>query len=200
MLVAAGAAGLLLAPAGAQASSFSQLYQDYGSSGSIQACRYSAGDLRSTLGSIPPDVQAYDPGFGDAVNNALGSGCGSSGGAAPSPTAAAAPVPSGPTPQQLVRADRKRARHTTKDGSPKPVVPRKAVLPTAAPAFDSAPQTPPAVIALAAALGLLVLTGGGLALGRYFGWSPAGAHPGGRRGPGRRAADALAGLRDRIRR
>src|SRR5437867_5511587 len=131
VIVVAGTAALVgfASPAPAVGgSSFSQLYQDYGSDGQIQNCDYSKGDLRNTAANIPPDVQAYDPGFSDSLNQALAAGCG--GGSSPSTAAAPPPPPApGPTPAEIVKTDRKRVKHVAFDGSPKPSAPAKLPLP-----------------------------------------------------------------------
>jgi hypothetical protein len=199
LLVAAALLCALAAPGPAVAGTFSKLYQDYGNDGHIQDCTYSSGQLRNAAGNIPPDVQAYDPGFGDEVNRSLGAGCGGS--APTTATAVTPPAPPGPSPTQLRKADRKRTKHVAVDGSPKPVLVAKPVLPTSAPVLDSNQRVPFALLAMAAALGVLILTGGGMALGRYLGWDLARASgPAGRRGLRGRAGDALADLRDRFRR
>lgn len=66
---ALSASALLLFAATAQAS-FGELYREYRLTG-IAPCAHSEPELREALTSIPPDVQAYDPGFADAVNLAL---------------------------------------------------------------------------------------------------------------------------------
>jgi hypothetical protein len=50
---------------------FSGLYGEYRDFGLVDGCAHPEADLRQALEDIPPDIRAYDPGFGDALGGAL---------------------------------------------------------------------------------------------------------------------------------
>lgn len=79
LLMTFAVAACLVGAAPASAQSGSQgIYDEYLQTGLIAGCNHTAGDLQAALTTIPADVQAYDPGFSDALNGALdrrASGC-----------------------------------------------------------------------------------------------------------------------------
>ena len=55
-----------------------EIYTDYRQTGLVNGCQRSPAELREALTSIPADIQAYDPGYAEALNAALaerGAGC-----------------------------------------------------------------------------------------------------------------------------
>ncbi len=60
--------GILADPVGAVSDS---IYQEYLETGSISGCVHSEAELQTALTSVPADIQAYDPGFPQALNLAL---------------------------------------------------------------------------------------------------------------------------------
>lgn len=67
---------------------------DYRRNGSIDACKYSDGQLKQGLKNLPPDVEQYAPGLADQLNGGR-EGC-SSGGANNRKQSEAVPGPSAP--------------------------------------------------------------------------------------------------------
>jgi hypothetical protein len=99
------------------APSFRALYDEYLRSGLVSGCAHSEAELQAALTSIPADVEAYDPGFSDALNAALenrAAGC-----------AAAAPAPPA------------RKGQTAADGSPGPARVRAPLTPAPEPSGPS---------------------------------------------------------------
>ena len=68
LLLAAALCGWAAAPAGAQ---LGEIYETYREQGIVNGCDHPPEELRDALASIPADIQAYDPGFGEALNAAL---------------------------------------------------------------------------------------------------------------------------------
>ena len=80
----------LAMPAAAMADDFQQMFGDYRADGQLNGC-YTPQELQNAAGQIPPDVEQYAPGFGNALAGAQ-SGCR----AAPAPTPEAAEEPAAP--------------------------------------------------------------------------------------------------------
>jgi hypothetical protein len=172
-------AALLLAPAGAGAQP-ERLYNDYRADGAINACAYSADSLSAALGDIPADVRAYDPGFAEALNLALDQHVGGCSQPQPSDEEAGAGVVVG------------------SDGSPGPANPR----PVRAESGAEEPGLPFALVATIALLGAAVALAAMLGLGRYLGRDvgrPFARLDGATRRAGRRLADGIWALRERVR-
>ncbi len=143
LLAALLAAGPAAATAQQPRAGFQRLYDEYRRSGVIGGCSYREADLRAALAGIPADVEAYEPGFADALNVGLeqhAAGC-----------ARGPPEPAEPATATIVAAD----------GSPGP-----AIAPARAPigAAEADTSMPIPLIALAALAGLALLLGGALAL------------------------------------
>jgi hypothetical protein len=113
---------LVVALPGTAAADVLDLYGDYRRIGSVEGCDHSAAELRAALGDVPADINAYDPGFVDALNKALdrrAAGC------------AGAAQADRPSPAAV----------TAEDGSPGPANPRHRLRPVPGPAPDRAPLT-----------------------------------------------------------
>jgi len=196
-LVAALALTLLAAPA-AHADTFDKLYADYQKDGAIDACRYSAAELKKAKSQVPSDIEAYAPDFPDALDAATekraGNGCAAATTTATT-TAAAAPATTTPTAAAGAGAATTDPAATTADpaaAAPAPTTtPAPAADPTADPAAadgaiaksaasdESSDAGAPAVVILLAIVGGLLALGGLLyAAARWFAWDPAWARSG----------------------
>ena len=153
----AGLVVALVAPA-SSAASLGGIYGNYTTNGSIDGCKYSAGDLQNALGSVPTDIQQYDPGFVNALNKALAqrsNGCSSGGTQAVSGSSKSSPG----------------GRTTAADGSPKPPgLARGSLAANRSVSPDSG--LPPVVALLAGLVGLILAGGAAIAFVRRFGWPP----------------------------
>jgi hypothetical protein len=105
---------------GAAAAEVLDLYGDYRRTGSVEGCDHSAAELRAALGDVPADINAYDPGFVDALNLALDRRAAGCAGAAQAGRLLSAAV-------------------TAEDGSPGPASPRHRLRPVPGSAPDRAP-------------------------------------------------------------
>ena len=166
----------LALPAGASADDFQRIWGDYRADGQLNGC-YRPEELHNAGSQIPPDIEQYAPGFGNALSTAQ-SRCS----AAPAPqegTAeegeqAAAPVSAG-TPGAAAPPD------VTKKAVREPPAP-KAVAPPAVgnlpdPTLDTASavvrsETPGALIALLVAAGVAVAFALAWTIAWLMGWSP----------------------------
>jgi hypothetical protein len=179
LIPALAVAALLVAP-GTAAAQFERLYNEYKETGGrIDACAYSADELAAALGEIPADVRAYDPGFADALNQALDEQVGGCGQA-----------------QQRETPDEGGGTVVAEDGSPGPADPRPVRLAGGA----EEPGFPLALAAAMAVAAALLGLGCGLALARYHRWRPAAGsrRAGGARRLGERLSDSFWVLRDRF--
>ena len=163
----------LALPAGASAAGFDEIFGDYRGDGDLDGC-YSPGELYSAGQQIPPDIEQYAPGFGNALS--ASSGCAPGGAPQPSEEEPPAPVSSGgsgpaPPPDVTKKA-------VTEPPAPKPVErPIADILPR--PALDTATavvrsDTPGALIALLIAAGVAVALALAWALAWFMGWSTEG--------------------------
>jgi hypothetical protein len=162
---------LLAFPAGATADDFQQIFGDYKDDGQINDC-YRPDQLHNAGRAIPPDIEQYAPGFGDALSSAQ-SRCGSS---QPSsgPDEEEPPLISAGTPGPGVDIEKKKA--VGEPPAPKvsaPPVPTDLLAPHLAPAGASvSSDTPGALIALLVAAGIAVLLALGWTIAWFMGWSP----------------------------
>ena len=121
------------------------LYAEYRQTGQIQGCGHTRDELLNALDDIPADIAAYDPGFADALGDALAQRAGGCGAVPPSQGALL-----------FVGGDA-----TATDGSPGPVPAFVGELPAASAAAPGR-ATPILLIgtaALAALLSLAVVVG-----------------------------------------
>ena len=165
----------LALPAGAAADDFQRIFGDYKADGQLDGC-YAPDQIHNAGQQIPPDIEQYAPGFGDALSSAQ-SQCGG-GSPQPStddepakPTLASAGTPGGPDAAGI-----KRKKAVREPPAPKLVTPAVATdlaAPTLVPAgatVDS--DTPGALIALLVAAGIAVLLAIGWTIAWFMGWSP----------------------------
>jgi hypothetical protein len=98
MRVAVAAALFLALAAPASANQFQTLFNDFKGDGSINPCRYSAGELQKGASQVPPDIEQYAPSFADqlAAARQRSGGCGGSGSAPTERAAAAQPKAGSP--------------------------------------------------------------------------------------------------------
>jgi hypothetical protein len=160
----------LAIPASASASDFQQIFGDYKSDGQLDGC-YSPDQLHNAGQGIPPDIEQYAPGFGDALSTAQ-TRCGGSTPAEPEEADDNQPLVSAGTPGPGVKK---------KKTVPEPPAPKAAPIavdtdlaaPSLTPATASvSSDTPGALIALLVAAGIAVLLALGWTLAWFMGWSP----------------------------
>ena len=159
------------APAGADSNDFRQIFDDYKSDGRLNDC-YRPDQLHNAGREIPPDIEQYAPGFGDALAGAQ-VGCNYGG-----PPAAAEdaddPVSAGiASPPETP----KKKKTVPAPPAPEPAasaVPTSLADPRLVPGSASAAagKTPGALIALLIAAGLAVVLALGWTLAWFMGWSP----------------------------
>src|SRR3954471_19088019 len=98
VLLAVLATGLLAPPA-APANTFDTIFKAYQRTGKVDACKYSASDLKKALGQVPNDIEQYAPDFPAALQAAAekraSGGCDKA--AAPAATTGAAAPPAATT-------------------------------------------------------------------------------------------------------
>ncbi len=162
---------VLALPAGAMADDFQRIFGDYKSDGRIDGC-YQPHQIHNAGQAIPPDIEQYAPGFGDALSGA-NSRCGGAPPAAEPEEEDPALVSAGtPGPGAGV----KKKRTVTEPPAPRaePIaVPADLAAPTLTPAAASvSSDTPGALIALLVAAGIAVLLALGWTLAWFMGWSP----------------------------
>ena len=166
------AAGLAF-PAAASASDFQQIFGDYKSDGQLDGC-YSPDQLHNAGQGIPPDIEQYAPGFGDALATAQGR-CGSGSAPADEPEEEqSAPISAGTPGPGVPGVERKKTVREPPAPKAAPVVVRTDLLaPTLTPAAASvSSSTPGALIALLVAAGIAVLLALAWTLAWFMGWSP----------------------------
>ena len=165
----------LALPAGAFAQDdFQRIFGDYKDDGQINGC-YRPHEIHNAGQGIPPDIEQYAPGFGDALATAqvqCGSGQVPSSGDAEEE--ASPPVISAGTPGGGAQVAKKRA--VREPPAPKVVqvaVPEELAAPRIAPAAAAvAGDTPGPLVALLIAAGLAVVLALGWAIAWFMGWSP----------------------------
>jgi hypothetical protein len=159
-------------PAGAMADDFQQIFGDYKSDGQINGC-YRPDQIHNAGRDIPPDIEQYAPGFGDALSSA-GTRCGS--GAVPDSepdeepalVSAGTPGPGGPDIER-----KKAVREPPAPRVAPPPVPTELVAPQLSPAAASvSSDTPGALIALLVAAGIAVALAFAWTVAWFMGWSP----------------------------
>jgi hypothetical protein len=158
-------------PAGAMADDFQQIFGDYKSDGQINGC-YRPDQIHNAGRDIPPDIEQYAPGFGDALSSA-GTRCGS--GAVPDsePDEEPALVSAGTGPGGPDIERKKAVREPPAPRVAPPPVPTELVAPQLSPAAASvSSDTPGALIALLVAAGIAVALAFAWTVAWFMGWSP----------------------------
>lgn len=156
--------------AGAASSDFQQIFQDYKSDGRLNNC-YRPDQLHNAGRQIPPDIEQYAPGFGDALAGAQ-VGCNYGGPpAAAEDEDAQAPVSAAGAGPDIPGAKKKTVRE--------PPAPEAAASPVPASLADArlatatvSGETPGALIALLVTAGLAVALALAWTLAWFMGWSP----------------------------
>ena len=160
----------LALPAGAAAQSdFQRIFDDYKSDGQIDDC-YPPSQIHNAGRDIPPDIEQYAPGFGDALSSAQ-LGCGSGQSPAAEPEDDDEPLVSAGTPARGVEK-KKAVREPPAPNVAVPVATDLAaprVVPSAASVSN---ETPGALIALLIAAGIAVVIALAWTLAWFMGWSP----------------------------
>jgi hypothetical protein len=158
-------------PALAMADDFQQIFGDYKSDGQINGC-YRPDQIHNAGRDIPPDIEQYAPGFGDALSSA-GTRCGS--GAVPEsePDEEPALVSAGTGPGGPDIEREKAVREPPAPRVAPPPVPTELVAPQLSPAAASvSSDTPGALIALLVAAGIAVALAFAWTVAWFMGWSP----------------------------
>ena len=147
------------------ADDFQQIFGDYKDNGQINGC-YRPDQLHNAGRNIPPDVEQYAPGFGDALSSA-GVNCSS---AAPS----APEEPKEPLISAGKSPDIEKKKAVREPPAPAtPSVSTDIAAPNLAPAAASVSRdTPGALIALLVAAGIAVVLALAWTLAWFMGWSP----------------------------
>jgi hypothetical protein len=160
-------------PAGAVANDFQEIFGDYKADGQLDGC-YRPDQIHNAGQGIPPDIEQYAPGFGDALSTAQ-TRCGSSQAPAEAEEPDEPALVSAGTPGRGV-PDIKRKKTVREPPAPKVapvVVSNELAAPRLAPAAAAVSgDTPGALIALLVAAGLAVALALAWTLAWFMGWSP----------------------------
>jgi len=150
------------------ADDFQRIFGDYKDDGRIDGC-YQPDQIHNAGQQIPPDIEQYAPGFGDALAGAQGR-CGPAAPPASEPEEEPALVSAGGRNGPDV--EKKKAVREPPAPKLAPASPELAA-PRLAPATASvSSETPGALIALLVAAGLAVALAVAWALAWFMGWSP----------------------------
>ena len=162
----------LVFPASAMADDFQQVFGDYKDNGQINGC-YRPEQIHNAGSNIPPDIEQYAPGFGDALATAQ-TRCGSSPAPADEPEEEPALVSAGtPGPGAPEIEKKKAVREPPAPKVAPPPVPTELAAPHLAAASASvSSDTPGPLIALLVAAGIAVALALGWTLAWFMGWSP----------------------------
>jgi hypothetical protein len=168
----------LLAPA-AHADAFDRVFSEYQSTGRVDPCAHSEGDLEQARDDVPNDIEAYAPDFPNALDAAIearaGGACdqaaatpGDNGGAAgPTATTPGVTPPTEPeAPGATVTPE------PTPAATPAPSVSDQAIARTAQAQRTSEAGTPAPVVALGVLGALLALGGLAYGLAHWLAWDP----------------------------
>jgi len=159
-------------PAGAMAGDFQQIFGDYKDDGQINGC-YRPDQLHNAGQDIPPDIEQYAPGFGDALSSAQ-TRCGAS--QAPDEPEEEEPALVSAGTRGPGDPDVEPKKAVREPPAPKvatPPLPKELAAPNLAPAAASvSSDTPGALVALLVAAGIAVVLALAWALAWFMGWSP----------------------------
>jgi hypothetical protein len=163
----------LCAPAGAAASDFQQIFGDYKADGRLNGC-YRPEQIHNAGREIPPDIEQYAPGFGDALAAAQTRCAAGVSPSAPDDSEPAAPISAGTPGPGLPGVEMKKAvREPPAPETAASPVPAGLADPRLAPATAGvAGETPGALIALLIAAGLAVALALAWTIAWFMGWSP----------------------------
>jgi hypothetical protein len=159
-------------PAGASADDFSQIFGDYKDNGQLNGC-YRPDQIHNAGEDIPPDIEQYAPGFGDALSSAQ-TRCGSGQVPAGEPEEKQPPLISAGTPGPGSHIEKKKA--VREPPAPKfspPAVSTELAAPHLVPAGASvSSDTPGALVALLVAAGIALAIAIAWTVAWFMGWSP----------------------------
>jgi hypothetical protein len=158
----------LALPATAMADDFQQIFGDYKADGRIDGC-YGPTQIHNASGQIPPDIEQYAPGFGDALSAAQ-TQCGSSQAPASEPEEEPAPISAGTGGPDVKKKKVVRDPPAPKVDLPAPTELAAPQLAPAGAAVSS--EMPGALVALLVAGGLALLLALGWIVAWFMGWSP----------------------------
>lgn len=158
------------APAGASASDFQQIFRDYKADGKLNGC-YRPEQIHNAGREIPPDIEQYAPGFGDALAAAQTRCAAGVSPSAPDEEEPAAPLAAG-TGGPGVKMKKVVREPPAPEVATSPV-PAGLADPRLAPATAGvAGETPGPLIALLIAAGLAVALALAWTIAWFMGWSP----------------------------
>jgi len=157
----------LVLPASAMADDFQRIFGDYKDDGQIDGC-YQPGQIHNAGQQIPPDIEQYAPGFGDALARAQGR-CGAGAPPASEPDEEPALVSAGTGGPDV---EKKKAVREPPAPKLAPASPELAAPRLAPAAASVSSETPGALIALLVAAGLAVVLAAAWGLAWFMGWSP----------------------------
>ena len=161
--------GSLAFPAGAMGDDFQQIFGDYKDNGQINGC-YRPDQIHNAGQDIPPDIEQYAPGFGDALSSAQ-TRCGSGQVPGAEETEEPALVSAGGPGGGIKK--KKAVREPPAPKVAAPTVPTDLAAPHLVPAGASvSSSTPGAIIALLVAAGIAVALALAWTLAWFMGWSP----------------------------
>jgi hypothetical protein len=165
----------LALPTGAAADDFQKIFGDYKADGQLDGC-YQPDQIHNAGQSIPPDIEQYAPGFGDALSAAQGQCGGAAPTAAEPDEPAEPPLASAGTPGGPETAGIKKKKAVREPPAPKfvpPAVSTDLAAPTLVPAGAAVEnETPGALVALLIAAGIAVLIALAWTLAWFMGWNP----------------------------
>ena len=166
------ALALLAFPAAAAADDFSQIFGDYKDNGQINGC-YRPDQIHNAGSGIPPDIEQYAPGFGDALSSAQ-TRCGSGQVPGNEPEKQQPALISAGTPGPGSHIEKKKAvREPPAPKVPLPAVPASLAGPQIVPAGASvSSDTPGALVALLVAAGIALALAIAWTVAWFMGWSP----------------------------
>jgi hypothetical protein len=172
-LVALVALALLAFPAAAAADDFQQIFGDYKADGQLDNC-YRPDQIHNAGQSIPPDIEQYAPGFGDALSSAQ-TQCGSGGqqpAEKPEEDEKPALVSAGGKPGDGVKKKKAVAEPPAPEVAPTAASTELAAPELAPAAAAVSNDTPGALVALLVAAGIAVLLALAWTVAWFMGWSP----------------------------
>jgi hypothetical protein len=165
---------LAVAPA-ALADTFDRIFQDYQSTGKIDACKYTEAELKQAKGEVPNDIEAYAPDFPNALQAAIelraGGACNTATqGGTPAPPATTTPTTTTPAPPAPAGSTVTPAPGP--DATAAAALRDEAIARAAQTARASNAGAPAPVVALGVIGGLLALGGLLYGLAHWFAFDP----------------------------
>jgi hypothetical protein len=174
---------LLAAAPAAQANAFKDIFGAYRTTGTVNACKWSAKQLTDAKRQVPNDIDQYAPDFpaalDDAIQKRASGACSKSAAAAPATSTPAASPPSQPTATTGVPPGTTPAAPTANGQAPQPAPASQPAPAVADNAILAASKTrhsdagiPAPLVALAIIGALIALAALLYGLARWWAWEP----------------------------